>query len=285
MQRHQRTKNHDRVVTLRPFWDKVGVLREPRTEGLNRVREAAGALPILRFEPGTLSDQDWSARRLNFLAGQFPSWSRYLEIGIALGRTLENVRVRTRVGVDPAPRFDLSMLPRRMTVEVQTSDAYFQGSGATATFDVAFVDGLHTVEQTYRDVLNTFARVLGGPVLIDDTVPSDEISALPDQEASMLARRSAGLGGTQWHGDVWRVVVVLHRHHPELEWRTIIDAGNPQTLVWRRTAGAPVSSATPAQLADIMNLAYGDVFAKGTPDYFAPTTETQALLDCVNALR
>jgi hypothetical protein len=166
-----------------------------------------------------------------------------------------------------------------------TSDAFFASIRPTERFDVAFIDGLHTFEQTYRDVINTLMHLRSGVIVIDDTVPSDEYSAIPDQDESYRAREEAGLEGRPWHGDVWRVVTLLDRHHSELEWRTIIDGGNPQTLVWRRIRGAMGSAASPEEIALAGESTYADVFADGVPEYFHPRTESFALAECVASLR
>ena len=270
------------------LWPKEvrsGALRDRRLEEINRLRFEEKIAHVLRHTPGPLLEDQWSARRINTLARDFPSWRNYLEIGIFEGRTLEQVRIHHRVGVDPQPLFDLAYPPERTEVVVLPSDEYFASIGPAVTFDMAFADGLHTAEQTYRDIINVFAHLPAGPLLIDDTVPLDEISAIPDQVESYHARDAAGLEGRQWHGDVWRTVVMLDRHHPELEWRTITDRGNPQTLVWRRQPGVPVRAASGEALADVMTLTYRDVFANGTPAFFKPVLEDTALVECVTGLR
>jgi len=270
---------------LRKYLDRVGRLRDQRLVEVNAIRYEKKLPHLLRSTPGPLTEAHWSARRINALASQFPAWREYLEIGIFEGLTFETVHIRHRVGVDPRPLFDLRYPPRGCEVVVLTSDAYFAKIAPTVSFDVAFIDGLHTAEQTYRDIINTFAHVPSGPVLIDDTVPLDEISAIPDQEESYRVRAAAGLEGRQWHGDVWRTIVVLDRHHPELEWRTIIDRGNPQTLVWRRVANAVVHAVAPEHLDAVMELSYAEVFADGTPAFFRPVSEVEALRDCGTGLR
>lgn len=269
---------------LRKYPDRIGSFRDRRLVEVNKIRFEKKIPHLLQSVPGQLTENHWSARRINTLARQFPKWREYLEIGIFEGLTFANVNLRHRVGVDPQPLFDLRYPPRGCEVEVLTSDAYFAKIAASVRFDVAFIDGLHTADQTYRDIIHVFAHLNHGPVLIDDTVPLDEISAISDQKESYRVRAAAGLDGRQWHGDVWRIVILLDRHHPELEWRTIIDRGNPQTLVWRRQPGAKVSSATPEQQAAVMGLAYVDVFAAGTPPAFRPTTEEDALRTCASGL-
>ena len=134
-------------------------------------------------------------------------------------------------------------------------------------------------------MINTFAHLTHGVVVIDDTVPIDEYSAIPDQAASYRERDLAGLAGRPWHGDVWRVVMMLDRHHPDLEWRTIIDEGNPQTLVWRRRRGATVLMASADAIALTKLPSYDEEFADGAPDYFFPMSESEALSQCVSSLR
>ena len=267
----------------RPFLDRWGHFREPREDGINRLRSIAELPPLLKYRPGLVPAELWSPRRINYLVRELHLRS-YLEIGVFEGETFANVEVRRRYGVDPDPLFDPVLLPRGSKFAVMTSDAFFAMIRPSKHFDVAFIDGLHTVEQTYRDLINTFAHLRGGVVLIDDTVPSDEYSAIPDQQESYRARDAAGLEGRPWHGDVWRVVMLLDRHHPELEWRTIVDGGNPQTLVWRRQRGAEVSATSDSEVILATQPTYADVFAAGVPPYFFATSETDALAECVRSL-
>jgi hypothetical protein len=268
----------------RPFLDRWGPLREGRTEGINYLRSLAGLPLLLKYRPDPVPEELWSPRRINALIRGLGARS-YLEIGVFEGETFANVKSPRRYGVDPEPVFDVNLLPRRSKFAVVTSDEFFASVRRSRKFDVAFIDGLHTFEQTYRDVINTLSHVRRGAVLIDDTVPSDEYSAIPDQEESYRARDEAGLEGRPWHGDVWRVVTLLDRHDHDVEWRTIVDGGNPQTLLWRRSRASNVTSASSAEIAQVNDVAYADVFVDGVPDYFHPTTESQALADCIYSLK
>jgi hypothetical protein len=268
----------------RPFLDRWGLFREDREDGINRLRSIAGLPLLLKYRPGSVPEELWTPRRVNTLIRELHLTS-YLEIGVLEGETFANVIARRRYGVDPVALFDPVLLPRGSQFAVMTSDDFFRLIRPSKKFDVAFVDGLHTVEQTYRDLINTFAHLRRGVVLIDDTVPSDEYSAIPDQGESYRAREEAGLEGRPWHGDVWRVVTLLDRHHPELEWRTILDGGNPQTLVWRRRRDAKVTAVSSEEVALVQLPAYVDVFANGVPEYFHATLESLALSECVASVR
>jgi hypothetical protein len=241
----------------------------------NRIRRHRAKPPRLLRRPVPLPENAWSARRLNALAGGLGDARSYLEVGIWAGATFELVDVPVRVGVDPEPRFDLHHLPRGARVFPVTSDEFF--AATDATFDLVFLDGLHTYEQTYRDLVNALRTCPRGLILIDDVVPSDEISAIPDQAESLRRRAELSLVGTPWHGDVFRMVACLADHHPELDWRTIVNGGNPQLVLWRRRAGHPVTAVTDAALARYSSFSYAEVFGEGIPEYFRATSEPDAL--------
>lgn len=180
----------------------------------------------------TIGPGHWSARRINRLIAMHSASTRYLEIGLGDGRTLERVRASQRWGVDPSPRFDTSDLPQGVRILEMSSDHFFQAAEALEEFHVIYIDGFHRFGQTYKDLRNSLARLApDGSILIDDTVPCDEISGIPDQAVSLQRRRELGMRGSPWHGDVWKVVVAIAVLHPELEFRTIMGSGNPQTLV------------------------------------------------------
>jgi len=181
------------------------------------------------------------------------------------------------VGVDPEPRIDLTRLPKGVSVHVGTSDGYFGSLGPEAAFDLAFLDGLHHFEQTYRDLIHAFAHVPDGPLLIDDTVPSSARSAMRDRAEAERLAASEGSGLGPWHGDVWKVVIAIARLHPELEFRTILGSGNPQTLVWRKAPGAAISAASADLLEAIGRLEFEAIFEADVPQEFRPADERQAI--------
>lgn len=139
--------------------------------------------------------------------------SRYLEIGVHEGHSLSFVRPGTRaVGVDPEPK--VSDPPPGATIVTATSDDFFADPGLVGLLggpiDLAFVDGLHLHEQTLRDVANVERHASpDGVILIHDCLPIDA--------ATSARRRSTVV----WSGDVWKVVVALRRHRPDLTVTTV----------------------------------------------------------------
>ena len=174
-----------------------------------------------------------SSRRINAIASQMRARS-YLEIGVARGRTFLAVDIPEKSAVDP--RFAFDWKPHQ-TDKVRfydmESDRYFTGHGKGG-FDIVMLDGLHVFEQTFRDFCNTLLvthdRSL---ILIDDTVPVDIYSAWPDADEAIAARKAGGGSGAAWHGDIFKMVLVIHDFFPMLSYCTIGTEGNPQTLVWR----------------------------------------------------
>jgi hypothetical protein len=239
-----------------------------------------GSSRVLYRRPLSRPWVDWSARRLNTLARGLNA-QRYLEIGIFKGTTVENIDVSDRVGVDPTPKFDQDRLPMGFSFFPVESDTYFASLAPEATFDLAFLDGLHTFEQTKTDLLNALLHIPSGVILIDDTVPQDEDAALPDQSETIARRIATGSKRRAWMGDVWKLVIYIDRCLPQLDFRTIVGSGNEQTLVWRRRYGEEVTETSSAELEA---LSYRDTFAEGVPDQFRPSTETAALEACLEAV-
>ena len=230
--------------------------------------------------PG-MTPMGWSARRLNKLAALLPA-ARYLEVGVWYGYTLENVRIPERWGVDPAPLFDLGRLPRGNLVFPGSSDEFFEKLDATLRFDLVFLDGLHTWQQTYVDLINSLRHLSdAGAILIDDVIPSDKYSAIPDQERAMRERRSAGILDSRWHGDVFKVLFVVRDHVPGLRWCVIDEQqGNPQALVWRDPkATTPLAMRRVLSPAVYNQLAYHEAFPNGDPPQFFNVTDEDSAID------
>jgi hypothetical protein len=138
---------------------------------------------------------------------------RYLEIGVHEGHSLSFVRPGTRtVGVDPEPK--VVDPPDDAVIVAATSDAFFADPELVGLLggpiDLAFVDGLHLHEQTLRDVANVERHASpDGVILIHDCLPIDA--------ATSTRKRSTVV----WSGDVWKVVVALRRHRPDLTVTTV----------------------------------------------------------------
>jgi len=216
-----------------------------------------------------------SARRLNKLAFGMQTCHSYLEIGVAQGLTLEQVRVKEKVGVDPLPQFDTLQLPNGVSFNEMESDRYFETTERHTPFDLVFLDGLHVWRQTYKDLINSIHSCqTSSIILIDDVVPDDELSAYPDWDAALALKDAAGFTDGRWQGDVFKVVLAIERFHPELLFCVIGErdrSDNPQALVWFGFGFDPVKlkPASETELSEIERLTYNEVFnEEQIPDVF-----------------
>jgi len=219
-----------------------------------------------------------TARRVNALARQLHC-RRYLEIGVLHGTTFRDVEIPERTAVDPGFGFDTSELANERTrFFKQTSDAFFVNEPMSPQYDLVLIDGMHTFEQVVRDLSNVLLRTHQRSVIIlDDTVPDDVYSAVKDGAASYEYRKLDTAPARGWQGDVYKTLFYIHDYIPNLEYRTIMGAGNPQTLVWRSTgiARTPVFD----DLERISRLSYFEF--QSHLKVLQPASEDEAIALCI----
>lgn len=139
----------------------------------------------------------------------------YVEIGVAKGDSIRLVGPQTRaLGVDPAPEINFA-LPPNVKIFAQTSDDFFALNDVRAELgglpvDLAFIDGMHHFEFALRDFMNIEPLCTpGSTILIHDVYPLDERTAARDRATEF------------WSGDIWRLVLLLRKHRPDLVVHTI----------------------------------------------------------------
>lgn len=182
-----------------------------------------------------------TARRLNTLASGLKA-TTYLEVGVERGETFFRVNVERKTGVDPNFRFDpKEFAEKSIDFFPVISDEFFSMEGDKRVYDLVFLDGLHTYEQTLRDLMSVLTMThTNSVILIDDVLPSDVFSSLRDHGEAIKFREMNGGSGPAWHGDVFKVIAFIHDFMPTLSFKTIVEAGNAQTVVWKRIR-APVT--------------------------------------------
>lgn len=173
-------------------------------------------------------------RRLNAIAKLISARS-YLEIGVCTGDTFFAVDVDRKVAVDPRFRFDPAEVEDHRSSFFQiTSNEYFIRPDAQDQFDLVFLDGFHSFEQIMIDFQSALTLTDSKSVIvIDDTVPNDIYSAIPNQRIAFKYRKQAGNKSLSWHGDVFKIVLFIHDFCPTLSFATFNSGGNQQTVVWR----------------------------------------------------
>ena len=169
-----------------------------------------------------------------------PGPRSYLEIGVETGQTFFEISADRKTAVDPRFLFDSDLAPHHEASEFFqiSSDQFFCEFQRDLKYDLVFLDGLHTWEQTYRDFCNALLVTHDQSIIIlDDIFPCDVFSCNRDQvEAVMMRQFMTGDPSNAWHGDTYKVIPLIRTFHPLLSFCTIISDGNPQAVVWRATA-------------------------------------------------
>lgn len=128
----------------------------------------------------------------------------YLEIGVYDGKNFDQIECENKIGVDPDTNSPATYH--------LTSDAYFELNRykSKRTFDVIFIDGLHTSEQVAKDIGNSL-EILNenGYIVCHDINPTSE--------SLQIVPYAGGL----WNGDVWKAFVTLRGCRPDLEMFTV----------------------------------------------------------------
>lgn len=172
--------------------------------------------------------------RLNSINSQLGTVKKYLEIGVAKGSTFFQVDAEEKHAVDPRFRFNPTSRSAYTGEHYHsvTSDEYFSRlTHNVQPFDVIFLDGLHTYNQTLRDFLNSLAVAHSKTIwLIDDTIPTDAIAADPDLYKVKTSRELEGDPHNQtWMGDVFKVIVFIDNFFQNYTCMT--TEGHGQTVI------------------------------------------------------
>lgn len=172
-----------------------------------------------------------TSQRINSIANITGSES-YLEIGVWKGETFAAVNMKGKHGVDPAPLFDYAgIIGDRDSFSAKESDQFFVGNPPIDSFDIIFIDGLHTFEQAYRDFTNSICYSHKKTIwLIDDIYPSDYFSSLNSAADCFSSRNELGIEVQSWHGDVYKLGFLIHDFYPLFDFRLIVGNGNPQLI-------------------------------------------------------
>ena len=130
------------------------------------------------------------------------NYKNYLEIGCDKNQLFSKVNINNKIGVDPVSGGNVR----------KTSDDFFKENNSS--FDIVFIDGLHTYEQVKKDILNCVNCLLDeGIILVHDCMPDS------------LGKQAVPRYKMQWNGDVWKAIVDL-RQQENLEIYTCeIDQG------------------------------------------------------------
>jgi len=169
---------------------------------------------------------------INYLVEQY-GYQKYLEIGVSGGECLNQIKCRVVHGVDPNPN-------AKGQFKI-TSDEFFEMLEPNYTYDIVFIDGLHTEEQVDKDVQNAL-KILNpnGTIILHDCNPPTEWHQRSYEEFIQQPG--------QWNGTCWRSIVKL-RQRSDLQVETI-DADWGCAIV-RRGQQDPIKIVSPFTYQDL----------------------------------
>ncbi len=226
---------------------------------------AHGALASLRLPGPPYRDV---LRRLHELVRP----RSYLEIGVETGATLAFAHAAERaIGVDPdASKLRRELLPACARVFHETSDAFFARQSRAQVLgphqlDLAFIDGMHWFEYALRDFIHVEAwSQPNGVVVLHDCLPILPLTASRERKTKF------------WVGDVWKVVIILREHRPELRVKIVATAPSGLCIV----RGLDPTSRVLSERLDAIVEQYRDVaypaVALETPPGFELVSATDA---------
>ena len=167
-------------------------------------------------------------------------YKTYLEIGCDNDENFSQISIDKKVGVDPLKGGTLRM----------TSDEFF--SDNKIFFDIIFLDGLHTYEQTIKDIKNSLKFLNNnGVILVHD--------CLPKKIWNQIVPRMYG----HWNGDVWKAIV--HARTFDFADTYTCKADHGIGMIFKRKNKNPLK----AKLNDFKNLKFSEYY-KNHLDYMNP---------------
>lgn len=183
---------------------------------------------------------------LQSLLNQRPK-ATYLEIGVKKGECLLKLRAPRKIAIDPA--FRIKKLRRAWSYLVNpsnfaneyfeiTSDAFFaeHADALRGGIDVAFVDGLHTHEQAYRDVCHALEHLKeNGVIVMHDCNPASAAAAQFAYSWEEAASHKHPEWNGAWNGDVFKALLQLRAERRDLN-VSVLDCDHGLGIVRR---GAP----------------------------------------------
>ena len=138
-------------------------------------------------------------------------YKKYLEIGVQYPESnFLKVDAEFKVGVEPYPVGDW----QERGIVQKTSDNFFELIPSNETFDIVFIDGLHTREQCLIDIHNSLNHLSeGGCILVHDCLPTEEYQTTTEDN------------GREWTGDVYKSIVDIKREDGLQVWTIDTDWG------------------------------------------------------------
>ena len=138
--------------------------------------------------------------------------TKMLEIGSDIGLLVESININRIYAVDPVKKYKIPFKFRHIRFFEMQSDKFFEQN--IEKFDLIYIDGLHTYDQSFKDLINSMDSLKNGGtslIYLDDVLPNDEFSCLEDPfEAFEARKRHFGkLSDLSWMGSVYKLIPLL----------------------------------------------------------------------------
>jgi hypothetical protein len=220
----------------------------------------------------------------------------YLEIGVDTGYIFFalDAPVKLKMAVDPEFRFTFRtrlrtrLKPGNARYFEVTSDQFFREQQELLRrdgIDVAFVDGLHTFQQCYQDIVNCLEYLNeGGFVVVHDVNPPNAACESPVGASQQEVLDKAAKGEIPdwtgaWTGDVWKAITLLRTRNDlqvftlDSDWGIgIITKGKPESVL--HLDRAAIEAMTYADLEknryELLNLKHSHYFFEYLRDKYSP---------------
>jgi len=132
----------------------------------------------------------------------------YLEIGVGRGNSLKRATAKKIVAVDPKPRLRQGF--KNAKIYKQTPNEFFKQDQLHQTVGLAFIDGLHLIENVLQDFINVEKHCKQDSIVVlDDVAPAHPIQGQRTKQS------------IKWAGDVWKIVPILKQYRPDLDIKMI----------------------------------------------------------------
>ena len=187
----------------------------------------------------------------------------YLEVGVLSGLTFSKIEVKNKTAVDPKFSCDPKTLGGYFFET--TSNEYFETLDKNVKFDLIYLDGLHTFEQTLLDLLNSMQFLSPkGLIIVDDVYPSDYLASLPNHQLALELKARNGDADRNWMGDVYRTIAFARKFLTNFNFATT-EGPLKQTIFWRnnRTRNKIVN---PGVIQEIATLQFADI--RNDPSFY-----------------
>lgn len=191
----------------------------------------------------------------------------YLEIGVREGECFLRIRAPKKIAVDPqmliSPKKKRKYYFKNLSNIFNqyfetTSDDFFKDNHKSLNshgLDVVFIDGLHTYEQSLRDVQNALTYLKDdGVIIMHDCNPLSEAAAYPAQ--SYHDAESLNIPGFtgEWNGDTWKTIVYLRSRRNDLD-VFVLDCDQGLGIIMKRKPESVLAYSIEA----VNHLAYKDL--------------------------